>query len=118
VVASIVPAVLFFNTAVVFVNWRATSVTLFVTAVICMMWEATLGVPYQWWGYQEAQMLGLAIHAWSDLPIEEPLVWTMVTFLTVIIYETVKVRLHMGRRSFWHSMFGVELSEVIRRKKY
>ena len=116
VVCSIAPAVLFFHTAVSFINWRAVSVALFVMVLVSMMWEATLGIPYEWWGFQQAQMLGFPIHAWSDLPVEEPLVWMMVTFLTVIIYEIVKIRLHMGRRSFWHSMFGRELPRLRRRK--
>jgi hypothetical protein len=46
-------------------------------------------VPYQWWGFQEREMLGLSINGFCGLPVEEPLLWMGVTWATVIIYETI-----------------------------
>lgn len=106
---SVIPTVLFLKTASPFINWRAVSVTMFVGLLVSLLWEATLGIPYQWWGYQRDRMLGYSIHAWSDLPIEEPLVWMMVTWLSVIVYEVVKVRQHMSERTLPEALVGREL---------
>jgi hypothetical protein len=45
----------FFPTARPFINWRAFSLTLFIIVLVSLIWEATLAVPYQWWGFQPAQ---------------------------------------------------------------
>jgi hypothetical protein len=52
IAGGIVPAVSFFASARSFINWRALSLTLFMILLISMFWEATLAVPYGWWGYQ------------------------------------------------------------------
>jgi len=67
------------------INWRAFSLTLFIILLTSLLWEATLGVPYGWWGFQDAEMLGVRITAWSRLPIEEVCVWIAVTYATVIV---------------------------------
>ena len=54
------------------------------------MWEARLGVPYGWSGFQQPQMLAIFITAWSRLPIVEVVVWIAVTYATVIVYEVVR----------------------------
>jgi len=59
--------------------------------LISMFWEATLAVPYGWWGYQPQQMMGLFIGVWANLPIEAVLVWIAVTYGTMIVYEIVKI---------------------------
>ncbi|MGA7339337.1 MAG: hypothetical protein WBX18_01980, partial [Terracidiphilus sp.] len=76
-----------------FINWRALSLTLFMILLISLFWEATLAVPYGWWGYEPQQMLGLFIGAWAGLPLEAVLVWISVTYTTTIVYEVLKVRL-------------------------
>ena len=59
--------------------------------LISLIWEATLALPYQWWGFQHRAMTGIFIGAWHDLPIEEIVVWFSVSYATIIIYETIKI---------------------------
>lgn len=82
-----------------FINWRAFSFALFLTLLISLLWEVTLGVPYQWWGYQDERMVGLFIGAWSGLPVEAVCVWIAVTYMTVIVFEVVKIWLASGRQA-------------------
>jgi hypothetical protein len=91
VVGGFIPAISFFPTARPFINWRAFSLTVFFILLMSMLWEATLAVPYGWWGYQKPQMLGLFIGAWSDLPIEAVCVWVAVSYGTVIVFEVFKL---------------------------
>lgn len=97
VIASFIPSVAFFKTTYRFINWRAFSSTFFFILLISLLWEATLASPYQWWGYNHDQMLGITIGAWASLPIEAVLVWMAVTFTTVIVYEAIKIWLSSGK---------------------
>lgn len=90
VAAALGPSTILFNAVLPVINWRAFSLTLFVILLTSLLWEATLGVPYGWWGYQPAQMMGLGIRAWGSLPIEAVCVWIAVTYQTVIVYEVMK----------------------------
>jgi hypothetical protein len=92
VVGSTVPSIGLFPAARRFINWRAFSLTLFMILLISMFWEATLAVPYGWWGYQQKQMVGLFIGAWAGLPIEAVALWISVTYTTTIVYEVLKLR--------------------------
>lgn len=92
-----IPAVGFFPTARPFINWRAFSLTLFLILLVSLLWEATLAVPYGWWGYQPKQMMGIFIGSWSNLPIEAVCVWIAVTFATAIVFEIVKLWRASGR---------------------
>ena len=91
VAGALVPAMSFYPIARRFINWRAFSLTLFVILMISQLWEATLALPYGWWNFQHRQMIGLFIGAWSDLPIEEVVVWVAVTYATTIVFEIVKI---------------------------
>jgi hypothetical protein len=91
VAGAFVPAMSFFPTARPFINWRAFSLTLFFILLVSLLWEATLAVPYHWWGYQESQMMGLFIGAWTRLPIEAVCVWIAVTYGTVTVFEIFKL---------------------------
>jgi hypothetical protein len=91
VIGGVVPSVSFFPTARRLINWRAFAMTLFMVLLISMFWEATLAVPYQWWGYQQREMMGLFIGAWSGLPVEAVAVWIAVTYATTIVFEIVKL---------------------------
>ena len=97
VAGALLPAMSFFPAAKLFINWRALSLTLFFMVLISLMWEATLALPYQWWGFQHRQMIGLFIGAWSGLPIEEVFVWIAVTYATAIVFEVLKVLLASDR---------------------
>ncbi|HYP67823.1 MAG TPA: hypothetical protein VEP67_06155 [Thiobacillaceae bacterium] len=96
---ALVPSAGFFHTARPFVNWRAFSFTFFLMLFISLLWEVTLALPYGWWGFRPQAMIGLNICAWSDLPVEEPLVWMAVSYATVIVYELIKIWLAMGTRA-------------------
>jgi len=90
VLMALTPAVALFPEARSVINWRAFSLTFFVILLTSLLWEATLAIPYGWWGYQGRQMMGLRVTAWSGLPIEAVMVWLAVTFSTVVVYEIVK----------------------------
>ena len=107
VVAAVVPSMGFFRTAQPFINWRAFSFTFFFIVLVSLLWEATLALPYGWWGYRAAAMLGLTIGAWSHLPIEAVVVLLAVSFTTVISYEVVKIWLATGKRAL-EAFFGVQ----------
>jgi hypothetical protein len=102
-----------------FINWRALAVAWLFILTISQFWEASLGVPYGWWGYVPDQMMGIFFKPHCDLPIEAVLVWTLASWTTVIIYETILTAIYAGRRGW--SLFGViraadpEL-EVVKRK--
>jgi len=97
VAGSLVPSAGFFPAARPFINWRAFSLTLFLMLFVSLFWEATLAVPYGWWGYQPRQMIGVFIGAWSSLPIEAVLVWIAVSYTTAIVFEIVKLWQASGR---------------------
>jgi hypothetical protein len=109
VVAALGPSSLLLPSALPVINWRALSLTLFFILLTSLLWEATLGLPYGWWGFQHTQMLGLYITAWSGLPIEEVLVWITVTYATVIVYEVVRRWQASGKRAR-HAFFGARAS--------
>jgi hypothetical protein len=98
VVAALGPSSILLPSALPVINWRAFSLTVFVILLTSLLWEATLGVPYGWWGFQADQMIGLRITAWDSLPIEEVVVWIAVTYQTVIVYEVVKRWQSSGKR--------------------
>jgi hypothetical protein len=109
VAAAFVPSAGFFRTAQPFINWRAFSFTFFFIVLVSLLWEATLALPYGWWGYRATAMLGLTIGAWSQLPVEAVSVWLAVSFTTVIGYEVVKIWLATGKRAL-EAFFGVQRS--------
>jgi len=90
VLIALTPAAALFPEARGVINWRAFSLTFFLILLTSLFWEATLAVPYGWWGYQGRQMMGLRVTAWSRLPIEAVTLWLAVTFATVVVYEIVK----------------------------
>ena len=97
VVGGLTPAVSFYPATKRFINWRALSMTMFFLMLVSMLWEATLALPYGWWNYQHASMVGVFIGAWSNLPIEAVLVWLAVSYGTVILFEAVKIWQASGR---------------------
>jgi hypothetical protein len=88
---ALIPSMAFYKSAQPFINWRAFSFTFFIMVLISLIWETTLALPYQWWGFQEHAMIGIFIGAWHNLPIEEIVVWFSVSYASIIIYETIKI---------------------------
>ena len=85
------PALALFTATRRFINWRAFSFTFFIMVLVSLIWEATLALPYAWWGYQHEMMVGIYISAWHHLPIEAAFLWMVVTYTTVIVYEAIKL---------------------------
>jgi hypothetical protein len=106
IAASVVPSIGFFHTAQPFINWRAFILTCLSILLVSLIWEATLGVPYGWWGYKPGAMMGFSIGAWAGLPLEAVAVWLAVTYTTVICYEVVKIFMAMDRRAL-SAFFGL-----------
>jgi hypothetical protein len=89
------PVLFFWRAVRGLVNWPALSLTVLYTLVTSLVWEQSLGVPLQWWGYQPRAMLGLWVKAWQHgpLPIEALSVWVVAPFACVFFFEVVR-RLH------------------------
>jgi len=97
--AAVVPSASFYVSVRRFINWRAFSVTFFFTLLLSLMWEASLAVPYGWWGYNPRMMTGIFLDGWTGLPLEAVVVWLMVTYATVIVFEVVKVYAASGKKA-------------------
>ena len=110
VAGGLVPASGFFPSARAFINWRALSLTLFYVVLVSLLWEATLALPYGWWGYQSPAMVGISVTAWSNLPIEAACVWMAVGYGTVIIFEIVKLW-QASQRSTRETFFGARRAD-------
>jgi hypothetical protein len=80
------------------INWRAFSFTMLVMFTVSTWWEATVAFPYRWWTYRDEMMIGVFIKAWNGLPLEEPLLWLLVSFTTVLTFEANLLDL-LGKRS-------------------
>src|SRR5215469_1742545 len=105
VLGALGPSALLFPSALPVINWRAFGLTFFLILLISLLWEATLALPYGWWGFRDEQMVGIYITAWSRLPIEEVMVWCAVTYATTIVYETVRRWKSSGKRAA-HAFLG------------
>lgn len=99
------PATVLFPAALPVINWRAFSLTMFLILLISLLWEATLALPYGWWGFQHRAMVGIYITAWYGLPIEEIGVWIAVSYETVIVYEIIR-RWKSSGRPLGHALVG------------
>jgi hypothetical protein len=110
-IASIVPSLFCARIAFQFINWRALVTAWLFVLAISQFWEASLGVPYGWWAYVPDQMLGIFLKPHCDLPIEAVLVWTLGSWTTVIIYETILTALHAGRKG-WRLLGVVRATEA------
>ena len=90
VVVAFVPATLFLTMVADRINWQAYASAALTMFFISLIWECTIAFPYGWWAYKPDMMMGMYIRAWSNLPVEEPFLWLLVTFSTVLSYETVR----------------------------
>jgi len=99
------PSAALLPSAMPVINWRAFSLTMFMILLTSLIWEATLALPYGWWGFQDDAMIGVRITAWSRLPIEEVCLWIAVTYATVIVYEIVR-RWQASGKKIRHALMG------------
>lgn len=91
------PTFLFLRAISPFVNWRAFGFAFGILLLVSLIWEATLGVPYDWWNYHHDQMLGIKVRAWADLPMEAVLLWLVIAWDCIIAFELFRVYFHMDR---------------------
>jgi len=113
VLTALVPSTALYREVRRVINWRALSLTLFMILLISLLWEATLAIPYGWWSYQPAAMVGLYIRAWDNLPIEAVFVWIAVTYGTVLVYETIRCW-HASGRPLGDALFRRNAARVRR----
>jgi hypothetical protein len=95
-VTGILPEMLFNKAIRHRVNWEAMHFTVVLLLPVSLLWEGSLGVPYQWWGYKPEQMLGVNIRALSGLPIEEILLWIAVGYAGITVYEFIRIWYGLG----------------------
>jgi len=79
-------------------NWPAFAVTWLYVLITSLVWEVTLAIPRQWWGYEPSGMIGLTIAAWSRgdaiFPVEAAVVWLFAPFSSILTYEFAKALTH------------------------
>ena len=94
VMGAFVPAVFLYRSVSAFVNWPAFVLTTLYVLVTSIVWEVTLALPREWWGYNERGMMGLWIDAWSTevnaFPVEAGFVWLCAPFSAILTYEFAK----------------------------
>jgi hypothetical protein len=82
-------------------NWPAFAVTTLYVILTSVIWEVTLAIPRQWWGYQPSGMIGVTIAAWSRgdaiFPVEAAAVWLFAPFSSILTYEFAKALTHHPR---------------------
>lgn len=62
-----------------------------------LLWEATLALPYGWWGFHHENMMGILIRPWFNLPVEEVVLWPCAAWLNLTLYESIRIYLRSGR---------------------
>lgn len=99
---ALLPAVFLYRCIGGLTNWPAFAVTTLYVIVTSIVWEVTLAVPRQWWGYEPSGMLGWEVKAWAPsgamFPVEAAFVWLSAPFFTVLLYEFAKAFMHHPQR--------------------
>jgi hypothetical protein len=86
-----IPTTMMLETAGPLINWQAFTLMFSVLQMVSLLWEASLGVPYNWWNYHHNEMIGVFIGAWAQLPMESVLMWILGGWATVIAYEQFRL---------------------------
>ena len=89
-----IPTSMLYPVAAPTLNWNAFTLMFVTLQLVSVIWEATLGVPYNWWNYHHEQMLGLFIGPWAQLPIESVMMWVVAGWAVAIVYEVFRVFFH------------------------
>ena len=95
---AILPAMFLYRTVGHMTNWPALAATTLYVLLTSVIWEVTLAIPRDWWGYEPAGMVGLVIGAWSRgdaiFPVEAAVVWLTAPFSCILIYEFANAFFH------------------------
>ncbi len=98
---AVLPAMLLYRAIGNLTNWPAFAVTTLYVILTSLIWEVTLAIPRQWWGYQPSGMVGVTIAAWSRgdaiFPLEAAVVWLFAPFSSILSYEFAKALTHHPR---------------------
>jgi len=98
---ALLPAMFLYRAIGNLANWPAFAVTTLYVIVTSVIWEVTLAIPRQWWGYEPSGMMGLTIAAWSRgdaiFPVEAAAVWFFAPFSSILTYEFAKALTHHPR---------------------
>lgn len=103
----VLPSIVLIRTVKNFVNWHALGFAFGGLVLISVIWEATLALHYGWWAYRPEEMLGIYIHAWGGLPLEEVSLWLVGVWDAVMFYELFRIFFRMDHeRKVRHKLFG------------
>ena len=106
---ALLPAMFLYRAVGNLTNWPALAVTTLYVIITSLIWEVTLAIPRQWWGYEPSGMIGLTIGAWSRgdaiFPVEATAVWLFAPFSSILTYEFAKALAHHPR-AIKVSLFG------------
>jgi hypothetical protein len=95
---AILPALFLYRAIGHLTNWQALALTTLYVLLTSIIWEVTLAIPRQWWGYEPDGMIGIVIAAWSRdaaiFPIEAAIVWLTAPFSCILIYEFANAFFH------------------------
>ena len=98
---AILPAMFLYRAIGNLTNWPAFAATTLYVIVTSVIWEVTLAIPREWWGYEPSGMVGLTIAAWSRgdaiFPVEAAVVWLFAPFSSILTYEFAKALTHHPR---------------------
>jgi hypothetical protein len=98
---ALLPAMFLYRAVGNLTNWPALAVTVLYVIVTSLVWEVTLAIPRQWWGYEPSGMIGVTIAAWSRgdaiFPVEAAAVWLFAPFSSILTYEFAKALAHHPR---------------------
>jgi len=109
---ALLPAIFLYRAIGNLTNWPAFAVTTLYVIITSLIWEVTLAIPRQWWGYEPSGMMGLTIAAWSRgdaiFPVEAAVVWLFAPLSTILIYEFAKALTHHPRATII-ALFGARM---------
>ena len=95
---AILPAMFLYRAIGSLINWPAFALTTLYVIVTSIIWEVTLAIPREWWGYEPTGMIGISIAAWSRgeaiFPVEAAVVWLAAPFSSTLLYEFAKAFTH------------------------
>lgn len=102
------PSTVLFKTVGHFINRPAFVYKTFALLLLSLTWEATLALPYGWWGYHYPMMMGIVVRPWYDLPVEAVMLWPAAAFMNILLYEAIRICLHRGNRPLRDVLFGAQ----------
>lgn len=91
VLAAILPSVFLLDIVRQHVNWHAFGVTTLYIVAMSFVFEVSLALPYQWWAFADHTLIGIRFTPWWGVPIEEPILYLVNTYVIVLFYETVLI---------------------------